>query len=189
MSDASSVSLCRSPVISCSMSERTSPFIIFLETSKDVLHFLRTSLVGSTILSTTYSINVGPYNDPYVKIAEEAVGAIAELLIFGAFLVDVIPILKYVPEWFPGAKFQSKAAVMRKHEAIMRNTTFAATEELMVCHHLFPVSYLFIYIHFQASGDYDPSFVTEALRDMQHSDIPNQDINLLKDVATQAYVG
>ena len=42
----------------------------------------------------------------------------------------------------------------------------------------------------QASGDYDPSFVTEVLlRDIQYSDIPNQDMNLLKDVATQAYLG
>ena len=81
----------------------------------------------------TYGIKIRPYNDPYIKMAEEAMVAIAELLIPGAFLVDIIPILKYVPEWFPGAKFQSKAAVMRKHAAIMRNTTFAATEELMVC--------------------------------------------------------
>ena len=57
----------------------------------------------------------------------------AELAIPGAFLVDVIPILKYVPEWFPGAKFQSKAALMRKHVARIRNDMFAATEELMVC--------------------------------------------------------
>jgi hypothetical protein len=81
----------------------------------------------------TYSINVQPYDDPYIIIAEEAVKVAAELLVPGAFLVDVIPILKYVPEWFPGAKFQSKAAVMRKHAAIIRNTTFIATEELMVC--------------------------------------------------------
>ena len=81
----------------------------------------------------TYGITVRPKNDPYIKIAEEAIEAITELLIPGAFLVDIIPILKYVPEWFPGAKFQSKAAVMRKHAAIMRNATFAATEELMVC--------------------------------------------------------
>ena len=81
----------------------------------------------------TYSIKVRPYNDPYIKIAEEAIGSISELLIPGAFLVDTIPVLKYVPEWFPGARFHNKAAVMRKHAAIMRNTTFAATEELMVC--------------------------------------------------------
>ena len=56
----------------------------------------------------TYSINTRPYNDPYVKVAEEAMEATAELLIAGAFLVDIIPILKYVPEWFPGARFQSE---------------------------------------------------------------------------------
>jgi hypothetical protein len=95
--------------------------------------FFRISLVGSTSISMTYSINIQPYNDPYIKIAEEAVGANRELMTPGAFLVDIIPILKYVPEWFPGAKFQSKAAVMRKHAANIRNTTFAATEELMAC--------------------------------------------------------
>ena len=81
----------------------------------------------------TYSINIHPYNDPHVKIVEEAVRSTTELLIPGAFFVDIIPILKYVPEWFPGAKFQRKAAVMRRHAAKMRNTMFAATEELMVC--------------------------------------------------------
>ena len=81
----------------------------------------------------TYCIDVQPYNDPYIKIAEEAIAATAEFLIPGAFLIlDVIPILKYVPAWFPGARFQRKAAVMQKHASIMRNTTFAATEEMMV---------------------------------------------------------
>jgi len=139
-----------------------------LQEPSNFLQHART-LVGSTILSMTYSINVHPCNDPYIKIAEESIKAIGELFVPGAFLVDVIPILKNVPEWFPGAKFQSKAAVMRKHAAIMRNTTFAATEELM------------------ASSNYDPSFVTEVLKEIQYSDTPNQDINLLKDVAVQAY--
>ena len=94
--------------------------------------FFRISLVGSTTLSMIYSINVRPYNDPYIKIVEEAVRSAAELLIPGAFLVDIIPILKYVPEWFPGAKFQRKAAVMRKYAGIVRNATFVASEELMV---------------------------------------------------------
>ena len=80
-----------------------------------------------------YSINILPYNDPYIKIAEEAMKVSAELLIPGAFLVDNIPVLKYVPAWFPGAKFQRKAAVIREHAAMMRNKTFAATEELIVC--------------------------------------------------------
>ena len=80
----------------------------------------------------SYSINIQPYNDPYIKTAEEAVAVNSELTIPGAFLVDIIPILKYVPEWFPCANFQRKAALMRKYAAMIRNTTFAATEELMV---------------------------------------------------------
>ena len=81
----------------------------------------------------TYSINILPYDDPYIKIAQEAVKVSGELMIPGAFLVDIIPILKYVPEWFPGAKFQRTASVMRNHAALIRNKTFAATEELMAC--------------------------------------------------------
>jgi hypothetical protein len=41
----------------------------------------------------------------------------------------------------------------------------------------------------QANGDDDPSFVSEALRQIEHSDNPNQDVELLKDVAAMTYVG
>ena len=44
--------------------------------------------------------------------------------------------------------------------------------------------------HWQASSDYDPSFVTEVLlKEIQYSETPNEDVNLLKDVAAQAYMG
>lgn len=91
------------------------------------------SLVDRTTLAMTYGIKVCPYNEPYIKLAEKVLEAIAEFFIPGAFLVDVIPISKYVPEWFPDARFQSKAAMMRKDSAIIRNATFAATKILLVC--------------------------------------------------------
>jgi hypothetical protein len=137
----------------------------------------------------TYSLKIQPYNDPYIRIVEEAAEALAELLIPGAFLVDIIPIMKYIPEWFPGARFQSKAAMLRKHAGIVRNMTFAATEKLMVMRFVTFFSDFLLMHFFQTSSDYDPSFVTEVLRDMQQSDIPNQDVDLLKNVAAQVYVG
>jgi hypothetical protein len=139
-----------------------------LEKPNDFLQHSRT-LVGSIILSMTYGINTRPCNDPYIKTAEEGVEAFAPLFV-GAFLVDIIPILKYVPVWFPGAEFQSTAAMMRQHAAKIRNFPFEATENLM------------------ASGDYGPSFVTERLREIEDSDTPNQDIDLVKDVAAVAYL-
>jgi hypothetical protein len=53
---------------------------------------------------------------------------------------------------------------------------------------IYPI-YWMIRIRSQASNKYDPSLVTEALKEIQYSDTPIQDIDLLKDVATQAYVG
>jgi hypothetical protein len=71
---------------------RTYVPVYYMISSHSSTPFFRISLAGSTTLSMTYSINVRPYNDPYVKIAEEAVGSIAELFILGAFFVDIIPI-------------------------------------------------------------------------------------------------
>ena len=84
------------------------------------------------MLSMTYGINIRPYDDPLIAMAEEAVEAMSELTNAGTFLVDILPILKYVPGWFPGAKFQTKAAMTRTHVEKIRNATFAATKEVMV---------------------------------------------------------
>ena len=81
---------------------------------------------------------------------------IVEHMVPGAFLADIIPFLKYVPEW-------CQVPEQGCHDAETCNTTFAATEELTACDSSpFPYSssYL-ICIRSQASNDYDPSFVTE----------------------------
>jgi hypothetical protein len=96
----------------------------------------------------TYGINVRPYDDPLIAIAEEAVEGAAELLIGGPFLVDILPILKYVPDWFPGAKFQKKAAMMRTQAEKIRNATFAAAKEMMVF-----ISWPFLWIVLQSLND------------------------------------
>lgn len=60
------------------------------------------SMAGSNILSTAYGIEVLPSSDPYVAVAEDALDSIAKVAVPGAFLVESIPLLKYIPEWFPG---------------------------------------------------------------------------------------
>ena len=107
------------------------PFTISL-VNRPFISFGCLSLVGSTVLSMTYGINIRPYDDPLIAMAEEAVEAMSELTNAGTFLVDILPILKYVPGWFPGAKFQTKAAMTRTHVEKIRNATFAATKEVMV---------------------------------------------------------
>jgi hypothetical protein len=60
-----------------------------------------------------YGITILEHNDPYISIAEQAFEGVAEAGVPGAFLVDLLPVLKYVPSWFPGAGFKRKAARWR----------------------------------------------------------------------------
>ena len=57
---------------------------------------------------------------------------IAQAGIPGAFLVDLLPILKYVPSWFPGAGFQKKAARWRKAINTMAERPFRHVQEQLV---------------------------------------------------------
>ncbi|KAF9493020.1 hypothetical protein BDN71DRAFT_1162437 [Pleurotus eryngii] len=52
-----------------------------------------------------YAIDVGENKDPYVAIAEKALAGLNKASFHGAFLVEVMPILKYIPAWISGAGF------------------------------------------------------------------------------------
>ncbi|KAF5372144.1 hypothetical protein D9758_005118 [Tetrapyrgos nigripes] len=81
-------------------------------------------LVGSSILEVAYGLRSTSSNDPYITTAEGALAALAVAATPGAFMVDAIPILKYVPEWFPGAGFQRKAREWKQLALAMRDKPF-----------------------------------------------------------------
>ncbi|PBK95476.1 cytochrome P450 [Armillaria gallica] len=64
-------------------------------------------------------------NDEFVRIAEEAQLAMVSAARPGAYLVDFIPFLKYVPEWFPGAHFQRVARDGRELAEDLQNKPYA----------------------------------------------------------------
>ncbi|KAF8208101.1 cytochrome P450 [Mycena galopus ATCC 62051] len=64
-------------------------------------------------------------NDEFVRIAEAAQLAMVSAARPGAYLVDLLPILKYVPEWFPGASFQTVAREGRELSEELQNKPFA----------------------------------------------------------------
>jgi hypothetical protein len=69
------------------------------------------STIGGISLSLAYGIRVLPSEDPYVRLAEEALGAISQVTVSGRVLVDLIPSLKHIPEWMPGAGFKRQAKI------------------------------------------------------------------------------
>ncbi|KAF8161669.1 cytochrome P450 [Crassisporium funariophilum] len=99
----------------------------FLETPDDVLGNL-SHMAGEIVMSIAYGIQVQDRDDPYVMAAEKGVGPMIEAIVPGAFLVDMLPILKHVPDWMPGAAFKRKAREWRKLARAMVDLPYAATQ-------------------------------------------------------------
>ncbi|EIN08237.1 cytochrome P450 [Punctularia strigosozonata HHB-11173 SS5] len=101
-----------------------------LETHKFLLRALKDSsrlqeeirsLAGGIILKVSHGYEVNhDGHDPVVSLIERTMDEFAQISTPGAYLVDVLPALKYLPEWFPGAGFKKDAKEMksRLHAAI-----------------------------------------------------------------------
>ena len=83
-------------------------------------------------MKIAYGIDVKDSDDPYILVAEGALSGVSEAAVPGAFWVDFLPILKYIPSWFPGAGFQKKAAHWRTLVTTMIEKPFGYVKEQMV---------------------------------------------------------
>lgn len=89
-------------------------------------------MAGETIMSVAYGLDVQPQNDPYISTAEQGVHPLVAAAVPGAFLVDTLPFLKYVPEWMPGAGFQTKAREWKKLARRMVEVPYEAAKQRIV---------------------------------------------------------
>jgi hypothetical protein len=64
---------------------------------------------AAIILNITYGYTVAERDDPYVALADAAMQTFSKAGVFGTYLVDYIPVLKYLPSWMPGASFKRQA--------------------------------------------------------------------------------
>lgn len=83
-------------------------------------------------MSIAYGIQVKPVDDPYIEAAEKGVHGLVTAAVPGRFLVDMLPILKYVPEWVPGAGFQRRARKWKKWARAMVENPFEIAKENIV---------------------------------------------------------
>ncbi|EGN99068.1 hypothetical protein SERLA73DRAFT_54959 [Serpula lacrymans var. lacrymans S7.3] len=123
---------------------------------------------GAIILKIAYGYDVQDGNDPLITLANHALVQFSELVGFGAFLVDMLPFLRYVPEWFPGAGFQKTAKAYRE-------TLNEATERP------------FKYVKDQmATGIAPVSFISSCL---DRADLTAEDESIIKWTGFSLYVG
>ncbi|KAI9448530.1 cytochrome P450 [Lactarius indigo] len=60
------------------------------------------SAVNAATLDFTYGYKVHGLDDPLIKLTELASKQFARASMLGSFVVDILPFLRHVPDWFPG---------------------------------------------------------------------------------------
>lgn len=111
----------------------------------DLLIFVP-SASASMIMEVAYGIKIGP-NDPYVKTAEEALEGVADAGVAGRYWVEMFPIMKHIPSWFPGAGWKRKAYRWRdvNHEVCCRPFNIIKSQMASVVHAQFAELRLTVY--------------------------------------------
>lgn len=140
-----------------------------LECPEGLFEHLR-YMTGAIIMSVSYGIDVRQSNDPYIGTAETAFNGLVVASMPGAFLVDSLPWLKWVPGWFPGASFKRRAARWAHYARQMIDVPFAEVQRCL------------------ANGTQKPSFISYCLQNMDmKGDIGYQE-KMIKEVSAQLYV-
>ncbi|EPQ58584.1 cytochrome P450 [Gloeophyllum trabeum ATCC 11539] len=114
---------------------------------------------GAMILYITYGYKIQEDGqDPFVYMADKTMEEFSDCTTAGKYLVDLLPLLKYVPPWIPGAGFQRLAAKYRRSCENMAEVPLKFVEEQM------------------AKGTASPSYTADLLKDPHISEERMQDI-------------
>lgn len=70
---------------------------------------LSVSIFAGIILNLAYGMDIEDLDDEYVTLAQTAMEGLGKGHIPGAHWVEYFPIMKRIPSWVPGAKFQKLA--------------------------------------------------------------------------------
>ena len=79
-----------------------------------------------------YGFDIETKGDAYVAGIERVLAGL-EAFTPGKYLVDVLPVLRFVPSWVPGAGFQKTFATARQFTSQVMQALCARTKEGMVC--------------------------------------------------------
>ena len=91
------------------------------------------SMVGGMAISITYGLDIKETDDPNVRLSERAVESVLDVTGSGTYIVDILPVLRHVPSWFPGAAFQKQATAFRKIQEDFRRLPYEETIRNIVC--------------------------------------------------------
>ncbi|KAI0670980.1 cytochrome P450 [Trametes maxima] len=156
--------------------EKTHAFLLQVLQSPTHLQTHLTNLFTATLLKVIYDINIINEDDERGRLVEDAVQAI-KLLTPGSLVIELFPFLQHVPEWVPGAGFQTLFARCREVNERLRNTLFIEAKESM------------------ERGDLRPCVAAYMLENAtiygepKSRSVPNEEEEVFKNVCAASFVG
>ncbi|KAF8737059.1 hypothetical protein AX14_013511 [Amanita brunnescens Koide BX004] len=126
----------------------------------------------AVVMATTfgYDFPPGQQRDRFVDLAEEISSGIAKLFLPGSTLINVLPFLRHIPPWLPGATTQKFAAGIRKSLNAYKNEPFEYVEREL------------------AAGTAKSSMLASILQSRVKIDGVYEDEVTLKDTVTTTYL-
>ncbi|KAI0310504.1 CyP450 monooxygenase [Amylostereum chailletii] len=102
-----------------------------LRAPEDFVQHLR-HMAGEVVLAIAYGIEVKPRHDPHVALAESVIKGVIKATSMEGRLLDMIPFLRSMPWWFPGAGFKKTAERFRGVGAEMVDAPYNAARAATV---------------------------------------------------------
>ncbi|KAI0641995.1 cytochrome P450 [Trametes meyenii] len=107
---------------------KTYAFLVGLFRSPLKLEKHLRNMVTVTMLQVIYGVNVTREDDERIQIMDAAMESV-RLSTPGGFTVEMVPWLRYVPGWFPGAGFQKIFATCKVANDHLRHTLFDGAKQ------------------------------------------------------------
>ncbi|KAL7932811.1 cytochrome P450 [Trichoderma chlorosporum] len=141
-----------------------------LRNPADFLQHIRTE-TGAIILKVTYGYTIDPWEqDPMVDLGDRALDQFSLAVAPGAWLVDLLPVPRYLPEWIPGVSFKKIAKEWYR--------TLMETAEM-------PMKYVRMQMD---RGDSDKCYVSDAYENCE-GNMTEEEYYILKWSAASLYAG
>ncbi|TFK48755.1 cytochrome P450 [Heliocybe sulcata] len=148
--------------------QETARFLKMLLRKPDDFAGLIRRTAGAIILRVTYGYSPWESGDPLVELVDKVMLHFSIMTAPKAFLVDIFPILKYIPAWFPGARFKRLAAEYAPGFVAVAEVPMTYVKEQM------------------SEGTAGPSFVSGFLED---GDLTPEKEDVVKCAAGSMYAG
>ncbi|KAH7311787.1 cytochrome P450 [Rhizoctonia solani] len=140
--------------------------------SSEILYHEMFTALSGTLLRSIYGYQIRGEDDPLLREAIQLVHHLSEAVMPTNFLVNVLPSLRYVPKWFPGAGWKRVAREWRAQKERTMSGFLNKSKQGV------------------ASGNHEPSIMASSLDNAKNLGLSSEEVDdYLSNVGITLYLG